>query len=132
MSAENNQLELPPVEKAAQVRQSIVQEVFFAKLADFGIVPQTEEQAASLWRQSEQCLAINNNPAVKQANLQADPILQAEQKLAELSGQYGFNSGVKSADEHAILNQLAVGFGRNPDVYASMLSLAHAESAAQS
>jgi hypothetical protein len=55
---------------------------FFNKLAaDYGVVPQTEEQAVSLLRQAGKLRTAHDGQVVKQASATLDPITAAEQRL---------------------------------------------------
>ena len=125
-----NTLELPPAEKAAEVEQNITLRVFFAKMAEYGCVPKSDEQAQSMIRTANHALQLRDLPAVKKASQANDPILLAEQKLLELSEKHGLHTAVKSAAEEAAINQLATVAASDPDVYKAMLSLTHAESQA--
>jgi hypothetical protein len=125
---DQNSLDLPPVEKAAQVERNITLRVFFAKMAEYGISPKNEEQAESMVRTAEHAVQLTKHPAVKKASQANDPILLAEQKLVELSEKHGFNTATKNASDEAAINQLATVAARDPDVYRAMLSLQHAES----
>lgn len=127
MPQDNTQLALPPAEQASQVRASIVQDVFFAKMAEYGVVPRTQDEAAAMLRTGQQCLALQQHPAVKQASQQGNPFLEAERRLTELSSQYGFDTA-KTAAEKTALNQISLAYAQEPDVYKAMLSLARAES----
>lgn len=126
--SKDTKLELPPAEKAAQVERNITLNVFFAKMAEYGVTPKTAEQAESMVRTAEHALQLSQHPAVKQASQANDPILLAEQKLVELSEKHGFAKATKNASDEAAINQLATVAARDPDVYRAMLSLAHAES----
>ena len=130
MPQDISNLELPSADQAYALRQEIVQQVFFSKMAEYGIVPNTQPEADAMWRTADQCMQLRQHPSVKQAQDNVNPLFLAEQKLMELSSQYGFQSSVKTAEEAAALNQLTTAYAQNPDVYKAMLSLAHAESAA--
>lgn len=60
---------------------------FFQKLASFGIQPQGPEQAESLLRQATMLRQLRAEDLVKQAADKGDPLLIAEQRLAERLGQ---------------------------------------------
>jgi len=60
---------------------------FFTKLAEFGYEPRTEVQAQSLLRQAQMLRQAKAAEMAKQAADQGDPLLIAEQRLAERLGQ---------------------------------------------
>jgi len=117
---------LPTVAEAKDIANRVVADVFFNKLDQAGIVPQSQEEAASMLRTAEMCVAAQNQPEVKAAALAQSPVLQAEQQLAAFLGKS--QPQQKTAAHNAGVNQLASVYAQNPAVYQSMLALALADS----
>jgi hypothetical protein len=133
MSQDNNQAEfqLPEVDKAAEVLDSLYAEAFFAKMAEYGHVPQTESDAYAMLETAAQLDAVDNDPAVKQAQEQGSPYAVANDSLkAVLSPQAGSNA---YQQEEAIgVKQAAYALAQDPSLYASVLAVKAAEAEALS
>lgn len=111
---------LPDVKTAQQVMADIENQAFFAKLADHGIVPQTEEQALSILRTAQLAEKMAQHPSVKQSATQ-DPFAALEQGVTKVAEQMGLKQA--GEQETALLDQIALSFASHPAVYGAALSL---------
>lgn len=125
----SNELKLPSTDEAAMLFQKIAQEAFFGRLADYGVVPTTEKQAATILRTAAMIDQIAETPQVKQAEQAKDPFAQLEQGLMKVASDYGVNVGDDlTSNDNAVIDQLAMSFMSSPDVYKAALALGSAQS----
>ena len=122
--AQNQQAQLPDVETAfATLFDNVHQQVFFHKLASYGIAPQNEEQQAAMLESAFRLRYLEEQEAYKQAsdNSSVDPFVAANNYLASLVGedQQGMS---KAAEEEAISN-MAAQLMQRPEFYNSVLSI---------
>ncbi len=121
--------QLPSTDEAAALFQKIAQEAFFGRLADYGIVPTTEKQAATILRTAAVIDQIAETPQVKQAEQANDPFSQLEQGLMKVAANYGVDVGEDlTSNDNAVIDQLALGFMSSPDVYKAAMVLGSAQS----
>jgi hypothetical protein len=82
-------------EKAAEayefVHQNLYQPVFFTKLAnDYGINPQSQEEANELLAMGDQLRAAHDQQSVKQAHVQGSLVSEAAGQLNQQLENHGF------------------------------------------
>lgn len=116
------EVQLPAIEKAAEVRRQLFGEVYFAKLAELGYQPTSVEEEAIYLDLADKALVLAQHPAVKKAELARSPAARLNEKLSSYMAQYGI--GQQPEQKSAQLNQTALAYASVPDVYISMLSLA--------
>ena len=98
------------MDKLAKAEQTLLEKVyapaFFNKLAEFGVVPQTEEEAAGLLELAAKTKVAGVEPQgselgsiVKQANSSLDQLLGSDNSVQELQGQFDQDSEIKEALE---------------------------------
>jgi hypothetical protein len=114
---------LPDGEKAAEVSQQLFNEVYFEKLAAFGFEPRSPEEAQAYLRLADKALTIAQHPAVKQAELANSPVLRLDAQLEQFMTSSGLNKQAAAQKQSAHINQLALAYASNPEVYAAMLAL---------
>ncbi len=88
--AQNQQAQLPDAETAfATLFDNVHQQVFFHKLASYGIAPQNEEQQAAMLEGALRLRQLEEQEAYKQAqdNHGEDPFVAANNYLAGLVGE---------------------------------------------
>lgn len=106
------------------VFQNVYQQVFFHKLASFGIEPRNETQYAAMLEGAQRLRQFEEDQLVKQANDGSDPFVALNQQLAGLMGE---TATVKEAQEHEAIANLSDYFSQQPDIYNSVLTLKFAE-----
>jgi hypothetical protein len=95
---------------------------FFQKLAEYGVQPQSQAQADSLLRQAQLLRQATAADMAKQAAAIGDPLLIAEQRLAERLGQ--LQPGVA---EGLAMNKFAADIVQNrPDLAQAALTYQNA------
>lgn len=119
-SIEEFKASLPDVQTAQQVFADIENQAFFAKLADHGVVPQTEAQAQSILRTAHLAEKMAQAHASQQPAAQ-DPYAALEQGVTKVAEQLGYKQA--SAQDDGLLDQIAISFASNPAVYGAALSL---------
>jgi len=129
MSQEHNaEFQLPEVEKAAEVLDSLYAEAFFAKMAEFGHVPQTESDAMAMLETAAQLDAVDNDPAVKQAEEHGSAYAVANDSLKEVLAQSELPTFQQ--DESVGIKQASYALAQDPSLYASVLAIKAAEAEA--
>ena len=104
--------------------------VFFGKLASYGIVPQSEKQAAAMLELGGKLRVASQHEQVKQAEDANDPILMANAALDRVMSQHGLDGQFKQAaanDEAHAIRQAAANLAGDPTIYNSVLALKAAE-----
>jgi hypothetical protein len=98
--------------------------VFLEKLAnDFGIVPQNEEEVASLLKIAGQLTSIQEQENVKQAQARTSLIEAASSNLENAMGKMGYASSEakQAADqEEALVKAAAANLANNPAIQAAV------------
>jgi hypothetical protein len=124
----SNEQNFPSVEESAELFHKIAQEVFFGRLADYGIVPANEKQAQAILRSAAIVEQIAQTPQVKQAEQANDPFSQLEQGLQKIAADYGVDVGADlTQNDNGIIDQLALSFMSSPDVYKAAMVLGSAQ-----
>lgn len=108
-------IELPGIEKAAELIDSIYVDAFFSKLAEFGYQPRTEDDVAAMLQTGFQTDYLPN-PTEKQAA--ASPFVQINAQLGQLLNPQHGQDAVKQA---------AFALATDPDVYKSVLAVKAAQ-----
>lgn len=115
---------LPDLEKAVGVLAGLFQDVFFSKLASYGIVPSNVKEASDLLKISHDLERLAE--ANTYAGLQTSRFGDAAEALTSLS-YVGPAGQVKSAEDqfYRDLNSanIAARLAANPDVYGSVLAV---------
>ena len=126
MSQEQSQAEfqLPEVEKAAEVLDSLYAEAFFAKMAEFGHIPQSESDALAMLETAAQLDLVSNDPAVTQAEEQGSPYAYANESLKEVLAH------AEQPSEEVGIKQASYALAQDPSLYASVLAVKAAEAEA--
>lgn len=134
MSDTNQAAALPPPDMAFQhLFDGVHQEVFFQKLAAFGIQPKTAEEASGYLTLAGKLRTTANDPTIKQAAAANSKVAEMNQALDGVLGDLGIDSGVKQASEqeaHEARAQIANYLAQDPGIYNSVLSVKTAEAQA--
>jgi hypothetical protein len=129
MSQESNQeFQLPEIEKSAETLDALYAEAFFAKMAELGHVPETEADAVAMLETAAQLDAVDNDPAVKQAEEQGSPYAVANDSLNDVLSHSELPTF--SQEESVGIKQAAYALAQDPGLYASVLSVKAAEAEA--
>ena len=128
MSENNDQgFQLPSVDQAGAVYDQIYTDRFFNKMASFGYVPQSQEDAIAMVQTAHQLRMI---PEEKEASEPArSPFVAANEKLAAHLAERGCNLPAmqrKQAEANE-RKQLAWHYAGNAAVYGSVLTMKAAE-----
>lgn len=118
-----SEVQLPDLEKAAQVEQQLFAEAYFTKLASLGFAPTTPEEAQAYLGLAEKALVLAEHPAVKQAELARSPVLQLNAQLEKFMVDSGLQKQAAFEQQSAQLNQAALAYASIPEVYSAVLSL---------
>lgn len=119
--------QLPNPEQAIGVLDSLYAEAFFNKMAEYGLVPETQEGALAMLETAAQLDALPEQPSEKSASV--DPFVDANEKLASVLQQHGVGPDRAQVQQDSV-KQAAAALSTNPDLYASVLSLKAAEAMA--
>lgn len=113
--------QLPDHETAfATLFDNVHQQVFFHKLASYGIVPENAEQQAAMLEGAWRLRQLEEQEAYKQASDQnGDPFVAANEYLGSLLGTPASD---KQAEDEAI-NNMAAQLMQRPEFYNSVLAL---------
>jgi hypothetical protein len=105
----------------AEVMQRVYEPVFFAKLAEFGVVPGSEREALQMLRMGGQLYGQYQQGLMKEAAAQGSFIDYAASRLDQLTGSSG-------GAEDTIYKQAAAQFLHDPNILlaAQTLSAAYA------
>lgn len=120
---------LEPNQARAMLFQNVWANAFFDKLAEYGIVPQSQADEEEMLKLAGELSMIEQHPTVKAA---AAPSLisQARNDLHRLMASQGIDiGGLMQTDEKSAWHKAAAIAG-NPDIYNAALSLKLAEAAA--
>src|SRR5690606_12658082 len=105
---------------------------FFNKMAEYGLVPETEEAALAMLSTAYKIDALSHDPTVKQAMAEHDPYVAADRDLDNLlsGGQGGQEKSASyiSKTPEAAINQTALALAENSDLYKAALSVLIAQS----
>lgn len=114
-----------PDEAFATLFDKVHAEVFFQKLASFGVYPQSREDSLAYLDLAGKLRRVEEEPAVKQANQSL--VIEANGELDVALQKMGLDTGAKQAayqEEELAIRQLAHQIAvNNPDVYRSVVSL---------
>lgn len=115
-------IQLPRKAEAAASYDAVYTERFFDKLAEFGLVPQTREQAIAMLQVGAHSDYFQDAPAEKQAGV--DPFVAGSQLLENHLKQAGLlpQEDVQQA-EAASRRELAKALAHNADLYKAALAL---------
>lgn len=105
--------------EALLVRQ-VFAPVYFDKLAQYGLAPQTEEEAVHCLRMGQTLLAADGHEQAKQANTRVDFLKQAEADLGrEFERRYGAPAPAGgAAADYAV--KVAEALGVDPTIQAAV------------
>lgn len=113
----DNSFQLPSTDDAAAVLDGIYADVFFSKMAEFGLVPETQDGALSMLETA--AYLDQADTAVKQAGV--DPFVNANELLKQALAQENIiDSG---AQVRTAVKQAAVGLASNPEIYKAVLAI---------
>ena len=133
MSESNEQgFQLPSIDQASAVYDQIYTDRFFQKMAAYGYVPQTQEDAAAMLQTAHQLDMIPTEE--KAAEERVSPFVAANQKLAQHLQERGVNLPelqAKQAEENE-RQYLAYQYAGHAGVYGSVLTMKAAEREAAS
>jgi hypothetical protein len=124
MSNESNAL--PSADVAQATLDNMYQEAFFAKMAELGHVPQTQEDAIAMLEAGYQLDLI---PEEKQASAVVGQYSAANGMLKQALAQTGINTGLQTQAEAGV-KQAAYAFASDPAFYGAVVALRAAEAAA--
>jgi len=97
--------------------------VFFQKLAEFGLTPQTPAQAESLLKQAQMIRRANAIQTTKEAAASGDPLLIAEQRLAA-----HLNQLVGTQDDQDAISKFAADLAKaRPDLAKAAIEYQNAQ-----
>ena len=121
MSTAGEITELPsPVDAYNTVFQNVHAEVFFQKLASYGIEPQTAQDAHDLLELGAKLSVLPDAPEDR-------PFAKYSSALDSMLNQSGVNAGQqKQANTQAVYNA-ATQLAQQPEIYAATVSLKKAE-----
>jgi len=102
-------------------------QVFFGKLAQVGIHPQTEKEANDLLELAGKLRLVNDDPAVKQAAEADSKYAKANAALDELFGKSGAMKQASAQEQDVALDQAARTLAQDPQIYNSVLSIKAAQ-----
>ena len=117
---------IPSADEAQATLDNMYQEAFFAKMAEMGHVPQTQEDAVAMLETGYQLDLI---PETKQASAQVGQYSAANELLKQAFVESGVNTGLAGQKELGI-KQAAYAMAADPMFYNSVLVLQQAETAA--
>lgn len=130
MSTQNGQPALPDSDTAFNnLVEGVECQVFFNKMAAYGHVPQTPEQAAAMLDTGRKLYAYYKSEQVKQAQDANDPYVAVNHYLSQVLGDQGadFGAANQQAHEAAAIKQAAAELAQDPVFYNSVLALKAAE-----
>ena len=100
---------------------------FFAKLAQAGIAPANEKEAADYLEMAGKLRTIQQDPRVKAAqDNSGSRVTQAKQALDQLMSQHGLGGQARQIS----LQKVAASLADDPNIYNAVLSLKAAEASA--
>lgn len=120
--SQNNDLKLPAVDDAIGMLDGLYADVFFNKMAEYGLVPQTQEGMVSML-ETAAYLDMVDQGSTKSAS--EDPFVQANAALKEVLAHENYID--RSAGEVAGIKQAAFALAQNPDLYKAVLSVKTAQ-----
>jgi hypothetical protein len=119
MSSDNN-INLPSVDAAVGILDSVYSDVFFSKMAEYGLVPQTQEGALSMLETAAYLDSIPDN--TKQAS--EDPFVSANIRLKQALASEGvINPNVFAEQNDVAIKQAAFALAHEPELYKAMLAV---------
>lgn len=119
----NTDITLPSVDEAVGLLDSVYTDVFFSKLAEYGIVPQTQEgMLAAL----ETAVYLDSVPETKQASV--DPFVDANAKLKHaMASEKLINPAVFEQQQDVAVKQAAYAMAHSPELYRAVLAIKTAQ-----
>lgn len=117
---------IPSADEAQATLDNMYQEAFFAKMAEMGHVPQTQEDAIAMLETGYQLDLI---PEPKQASAQVGQYSAANELLKQAFAETGVDTGLVRQEEMGI-KQAAYAVASDPRFYNAVLALTQAETAA--
>ena len=118
------QVSLPSVSDAQAALDNVYQEAFFAKMAELGHQPQTQEDAIGMLEAGYQLDLIPD----KQAYSTVGQYSTANTLLKHAFADNGINTGLATPDPQQLgIKQAAYALASDPGYYASVLALRAAE-----
>ena len=110
------QVQLPELDQATALRDQVYVDRFFAKLAEFGVQPFSQEEASQMLQDAYQ---LDQIPEEKAAATNADGFYQrASARLNSFLSTQGGPPLSKQAEQQ----NAAVAYAQHPDVYKSVLT----------
>ena len=129
------EFQLPDTSESAGLLDQLYAEAFFGKMAEFGIAPQTEEGAQAMLETAYQLDMVDDAPAIKEAQVAADPFVDANMKLAHVLSQSGINTDAQvDVEQHNLdtIKQASFALSQDSDLYKAVLAVKAAEADAES
>jgi len=118
-------IQLPNVDQASQLIDTVYADAFFSKLAEFGFQPQNETDAVAMLETGLQTDYLPDPKAEKSA--EASPFVAINQELASVLQNSNTAPALSTADH---VKQAAFAYATAPDVYKSVLALKAAQAEA--
>jgi hypothetical protein len=121
-------IQLPGLDESAALLDRIYGDSFFAKMAELGHVPQTQEDAVGMLETAFSLDMVDPGQSEKQAFEM--PYASANASLNQVLGEHGIGPGPED-EKQAAATQTAFALAHNVDVYKSVLGVKTAEAAYQ-
>jgi hypothetical protein len=121
----SNDIQLPDVDKASQLIDTVYADAFFSKLAEFGFQPQNEADAVAMLETGMQTDHLPHPEAEKTAAV--SPFAAINQELASVLRAEG---AIQTPSYEDGIKQAAFAYATAPDVYKSVLALKTAQAEA--
>ena len=116
-------IQLPGLDESAALLDQIYGEAFFAKMAELGHVPASQEDAIGMLETAYQLDMVSPDQPEKQAS---SPYAAANESLKQVLGEYNGGGG---HDKQAEALQAAYALAHDVNVYKSVLGVKAAEAA---
>jgi len=133
MSDNNEQLALPELNNSVSTLDSLYAEAFFNKMAEYGHVPQTQEDAIGMLETAYQLDLVSSDEdtqkvaAAQYAN--SSHYANANSSLKEVLSSAGYGPSHQEV-EQAGIKQAAYSLAQDPNLYSSVLTVKAAEAEA--
>ena len=133
MANNNEQLALPELNNSVGMLDSLYAEAFFGKMAEYGHVPQTQEDAIGMLETAYQLDMVSGDEetqkvaAAQHANY--SHYANANNSLKEVLSSAGYGPSHQEVEQNGI-KQAAYALAQDPNLYSSVLTVKAAEAEA--